>query len=757
MPRSALKGFCSILLALTLVVFAQALGPGDINYVYDELGRLIAVIDPTADTAVYRYDAVGNLLSISRYSSSTVSVISFTPGSGPVGASVTIYGTGFSATASQNAVAFNGVSTTVISSSSNLIVTNVPAGATTGTIAVTSPAGSATSGGSFSVSTGAPGLPTITGFTPTVGSPGTPVTITGTNFDANTSNEKVALNITLTSPSSSSNTSIATSVPSAAGSGRISVSTPYGKAVSSLDFFVPPSPHTPANVEYTGRMTFGETKTITVTGSTKIGLVVFDGTLSQRVSLKVNTGGYLGTLNINNSNGSILVATGGYIGGKFIEPQKLFSTGTYTIFNRTDYPPASITFTLYDVPPDVTNTVGIGGTPVSLTTTTPGQNALVTFSGAAGQQVSLNSTRTIPAWVLSILNPDGSTLGSANGLFIDNKTLPATGAYTILVNPVDMHTGNATLTLYNVADVTGSLTIGEPPVSTTILYPGQRSRLTFSGTAGQKVSLQGLNNTMGLLTLSIQNPDGTTLITIGGAISTAPWIDTKTLPATGAYTVIVDPQSTVIGSMSVRLYDVTDVTGTITPGGPPVTVTTTTPGQNAYITFSGTAGQRISLTQSNTGWGTTILKPDGTTLASGGYIDTKTLATTGTYTLKVDPPNNSTGSTTLTLYDVPPDAAGTVTIGGSAVGVTTTVPGQNGTLTFDGTAGQQITVHVTGSTMGTLTVRVFKPDGSQLTTAWGGANFNLPQATLPTTGTYSILLDPSGPGTGSANISVSSP
>ena len=31
----------------------------DISYVYDNLGRVIAVIDPASDTAVYAYDAVG--------------------------------------------------------------------------------------------------------------------------------------------------------------------------------------------------------------------------------------------------------------------------------------------------------------------------------------------------------------------------------------------------------------------------------------------------------------------------------------------------------------------------------------------------------------------------------------------------------------------------------------------------------------------------------------------------------------------------
>ena len=38
----------------------------EVIYLYDNLGRLAAVVDPGGDAAVYRYDAVGNLLSISR-------------------------------------------------------------------------------------------------------------------------------------------------------------------------------------------------------------------------------------------------------------------------------------------------------------------------------------------------------------------------------------------------------------------------------------------------------------------------------------------------------------------------------------------------------------------------------------------------------------------------------------------------------------------------------------------------------------------
>jgi len=161
---------------------ASAQTSGPVQYVYDELGRLIAVIDANGNAAVYNYDAVGNILSIARYNPTQIAIFSFTPGQGPVGASVTISGIGFSTTPSQNTVTFNGTAATVASATANQLVVNVPVGATSGAISVTAPGGSATSSSSFVVTSTA-GAPTITGFTPSVGRAGDPVTINGTNFD----------------------------------------------------------------------------------------------------------------------------------------------------------------------------------------------------------------------------------------------------------------------------------------------------------------------------------------------------------------------------------------------------------------------------------------------------------------------------------------------------------------------------------------------------------------------------------------------
>src|SRR6476661_7365117 len=65
------------------------------------------------------------------------SITGFTPASGPVGTTVIITGLNFSATASSNAVTFNGVAATVTAATTTQLTVTVPAGATTGKISVT--------------------------------------------------------------------------------------------------------------------------------------------------------------------------------------------------------------------------------------------------------------------------------------------------------------------------------------------------------------------------------------------------------------------------------------------------------------------------------------------------------------------------------------------------------------------------------------------------------------------------------------------
>ena len=408
--------------------------------------------------------------------------------------------------------------------------------------------------------------------------------------------------------------------------------------------------------------------------------------------------------------------------------------------------------------------------------TTPGQNARLSFNGTAAQRVSLRLTGVTigSSTTFTIFNPNGTTLvwATANvgfGGWIDAITLPATGTHTILVDPYSNYTGNATLALYDVVDINSSITPGGGPVPVAITTPGQNARYTFSGTTGQMISLNITGVTALGTNVYIYKPDGSTLASALNVVGAGAFIDTKLLPASGTYTILVDPQSYTTGNVTLGLYDIVDVTGPITAGGSAVPTTVANPGQNVRLTFDGTANQRVSLKISGVTIGSTtavnVLKPDGTTLAttnanvsSGGWLEPTTLPVTGAYTIFANPASTNTGNMTFNLYDVPADTAGTVTIGGGAVGVTITTPGQNGQLTFSGTSGQQVTVRITSNTMSVVTVKLLKPDGTTLTTSASSASsFNLAQQTLPASGTYTIKIDPNTFNTGSMNVSVTSP
>src|SRR5438876_8279215 len=118
--------FWSVLIvALSLVSGADvaAAQSSAIQYAYDELGRLVAVVDQQGNAAIYVYDSVGNILSIQRFDAATlpgVAITAVVPEKGKAGTVVSILGKGFGG-AGQNAVAFNGASAPVTQSSDNRI------------------------------------------------------------------------------------------------------------------------------------------------------------------------------------------------------------------------------------------------------------------------------------------------------------------------------------------------------------------------------------------------------------------------------------------------------------------------------------------------------------------------------------------------------------------------------------------------------------------------------------------------------------
>ncbi|MBO9703331.1 MAG: IPT/TIG domain-containing protein [Sporocytophaga sp.] len=162
--------------------------------------------------------------------SAAPTISSFNPTSGAVGSTVTITGTNFTGASS---VKFNNVSAisfSVVSSTS--ITAVVPAGATTGKVTITTAGGTAVSASDFTLLILAP---VISSFTPGTANVGTTVTISGSNFTGVTSVKFNNISASFTVVSASSIRAI---VPEGAMTGKISVTTSAGSALSGSDFKV---------------------------------------------------------------------------------------------------------------------------------------------------------------------------------------------------------------------------------------------------------------------------------------------------------------------------------------------------------------------------------------------------------------------------------------------------------------------------------------------------------------------------------------
>jgi uncharacterized membrane protein affecting hemolysin expression len=430
-------------------------------------------------------------------------------------------------------------------------------------------------------------------------------------------------------------------------------------------------------------------------------------------------------------------------------------------------PPAS--FNAADV--EYTGRIILDGASHTTTINTAGKIALVVFDGTAGQIVSLGVNATLPGCCnfLGIYDPNGVLIAQSGvSLGLDSNwhlTLPATGTYTIVIDPNSTTTGSVTLTLSSEVNA-GTIVADGSSVTATITRVGQRARMTFSGTDGQIVSL-GVNATLpGCCNfLGIYDPAGTLIGQSGVSLG----LDSNwhlTLPTTGTYTILIDPYSTTTGSVTLTLSSEVNA-GTIVADGSSVTATITRVGQRARMTFSGTDGQIVSLgVNSLTLPGCCnflgIYDPNGTLIGQSGVsLELAnnwhlSLSATGTYSIIIDPYSTTTGSVTLTLSSEV--NGGAVTINGSSVPIAISRVGQRARLTFDGTATQQATVRLTSNSMGSVNVALLNLDGNPLTSSTSSAgSFSLSTQTLPATGTYTILVDPASTNTGSINVAVTSP
>lgn len=201
-----------------------------------------------ADSEVYQLSSdisnylTNNIDPVLSVSSIAPAITSFNPTSGGAGTVVTVYGTGFNAVPGSTTVTFNGVAANIIYVAPRLDVPGqsrlavvTPTAFTTGKIRVSTPIGTVLSVADFTTN-----VPLISGLSVATGSVGTTLTITGSNFDLNPSNDIVRFNGVLSPVTSASATSLTVQVPAGATSGSVVVTTNAG-ASNGIAFAVYPN------------------------------------------------------------------------------------------------------------------------------------------------------------------------------------------------------------------------------------------------------------------------------------------------------------------------------------------------------------------------------------------------------------------------------------------------------------------------------------------------------------------------------------
>lgn len=300
------------------------------------------------------------------------------------------------------------------------------------------------------------------------------------------------------------------------------------------------------------------------------------------------------------------------------------------------------------------------------------------------------------------------------------------------------------------------------------LRPGDIGKVTFDAKKDEKIFVDIYSSTFpsSCGTFSLRDA-ADKVIGDGCIINNKGFVETTIIPVDGTYSLQLRAGDATTGEARVRMYRVTDQTGTVKVDGDPVKVVIPTPGMEAHFTFAATAGQRLFANTTDATFLSQcspikIIRPNGQILADGciingkGGIDTVIAPESGQYTLVMNPIDITTGKLTLKL-----SSSQVVTKSlpiGESVRLNFANPGDEAEVRFTGVAGEKIYVDVFDSTLpsqcGGFMMRT--PGGDTVDGCIIGTKDTLDAdgITLPASGTYVVTINPTSANTGALTLKV---
>jgi hypothetical protein len=338
-----------------------------------------------------------------------------------------------------------------------------------------------------------------------------------------------------------------------------------------------------------------------------------------------------------------------------------------------------------DAVQDVSGEIAVGE-PFTQDFPKPGVNADLTFIAEAGRDYAFDVRQSstdggqyaADGITATLVGPPGTD--DVHLLTTQNESawwhiwpLPVGGRWTLHLDPQHAATGSITAALLAPPEIDGGQLKENVQQTVDIAEPGSTVSFTLKGQAGRHPVLDFDTSQLSWrtgrphepVTAQLQRTDGTNLSSF---TADAVWGEAPAFAEDGTYRLILDPALEATGSFTVTYRQVKDVVGTL-PLGRSGTVAATVPAQNALLTFAGSEGKMLRLDVSSQSWSTRdggpdqgwvylrYLRPDGSEAAQGTLyapddqhgtvvVDGPVMDSSGTWTLVVDPAEDSLGSVT---------------------------------------------------------------------------------------------------------------
>lgn len=302
--------------------------------------------------------------------------------------------------------------------------------------------------------------------------------------------------------------------------------------------------------------------------------------------------------------------------------------------------------------------------------------------------------------------------------------------------------------------------VGGTAVSIPVTAAGRVALVHFDAPASRRVDI-GLTGTTfaGGTRYRVIAPDNEVLAdeTVSGQTR----VQAKGMVPGRTYALLVTPASGSTGQVTVTVSE--PVQATATTSGAATSLAINRAGQTARVELDLEAGQNLTLAlaSSTLGWRwVELLDQDGLSVAdefasgASDAINLGEISSSGTYTVLVRPDTPTTGSVNLTASVR--RAAGPISLTGGPTSFVVQRAGQEVAGMIDLNEGDVPTFAMSGSTVGWRWVELFAPDGTRVDYDYSsGTTAVMNGPTITASGTYTVVVRPDGPTTGSVSVTAS--